>query len=58
MISLFIYDKLIYFINKLYIYGVRGVALHLIKYYFDNRRQYILFGSVDSETLIQNLGVI
>ena len=44
--------------EKLFRYGVRGVAWNLIKSYFDNRRQYVSFGSVDSETLISNWGVI
>ena len=39
-------------------YSARVAALNLIKSYFDNCQQYVSFGSVDSETFIQHLGVI
>ena len=35
-------------INKLYIYGIRGLALKLIKYYLSDRLQFVRYNNTDS----------
>ena len=35
-------------INKLYIYGIRGIALKLIKSYFSDRLQFVRYNNTDS----------
>lgn len=44
--------------EKLYRYGVRGGALDLLKSYFSNRNQYVVYGNSKSECSQQQLGVI
>ena len=45
-------------LKKLYRYGVRGPSLELIKSYFENRNQLVVFKTDKSDVLSQNLGVV
>lgn len=45
-------------LKKLCRYGVRGPSLELIKSYFENRKQMVVFKSDKSDVLSQNLGVV
>ena len=47
-----------FFLRKLYRYGVRGPSLELIKSYFENRKQLVVFKSDKSDVLSQNLCVV
>ena len=45
-------------LKKLYRYSVRGPSFELIKSYFENRKQLVVFKSDRSDVLSQNLGVV
>ena len=45
-------------LQKLERYGVRGIALDLIKSFFENRKHYVEYGGCPSDVVPQPLGVI
>ena len=44
-------------LNKLNSYGIRGTALTLLKSYLTNRKQYVMYNDVPSETMDVKFGV-
>ena len=44
--------------RKLERYGVRGIALDLVKSYYENRKQYVAFNACKSDIMLQELGVV
>ena len=44
-------------LNKLNSYGIRGTALTLLKTYLTNRKQYVMYNDVPSETMDVKFGV-
>lgn len=44
-------------LNKLYKYGIRGIALDIFKSYLQNRRQYVHLNGVNSEQLTITFGI-
>ena len=44
-------------LKKLYAYGIRGIALKLMKSYLTDRTQYVIYDSMQSTTLSISCGV-
>ena len=44
-------------VNKLSTYGIRGLALHWLKSYFHDRKQYVSYDGVESDKCINSCGV-